>query len=38
MRGRGNAIAGMICGGSGVLLAVAGVVIAIVLSAQPTAG
>lgn len=38
MKGRGNAIAGMICGGAGVVLAVAGVVIAIVLSAQPSAG
>jgi hypothetical protein len=38
MKGRGNAIAGMICGGAGVLLAVAGVAIAIVLSAQSTAG
>lgn len=38
MRGKGNAIAGMICGGAGVVLAVAGVVIAIVLSAQRSAG
>lgn len=38
MKGRGNAISGIICGGAGVLLAVAGVVIAIVLSAQPAAG
>jgi hypothetical protein len=38
MKGRGNAIAGMICGGAGVLLALAGVVIAIVLSAQSNAG
>jgi hypothetical protein len=38
MKGRGNAITGIICGGAGVALAVAGVVVAIVLSAAPSAG
>jgi len=37
MKGRVNAIMGIICGGTGVLMAVAGVVIAIVLSAPDLA-